>query len=206
MWFVTWHITRTIMGLFSFVKVPLFTNVFFPQQICLKRSNEKCSIFCVGEWGTRWAPLLISGWNNPNKKTLLFSGDLWGPISPHLWSRFAVRYHPPPPAHMVWSQNPRFAAFRMKRGICSVFCMVGCWHGPQTCKFVGFLQPAFRKRVICNVSATTSWSSAVAPSSISMSNYHIILHLLLKVYSLGNRSDICLYLLVKLSLRVSSFP
>ena len=31
----------------------------------------------------------------------------------HIWSRFAVRYHPPPP-HMVWSQNLRFAAFRMK--------------------------------------------------------------------------------------------
>ena len=49
--------------------------------------------------------------------------------------------------------------------------MVGCWCGPQPCKFVGFLQPTFRKRVICNVSASTSWSSAAAPSSISVSNY-----------------------------------
>ena len=67
--------------LLKYLYSPMF---LFPQQICLKRSNEKCSIFCVGEWGTRWAPLLISGWNNPTKKTLLFSGDLWGPISPHL--------------------------------------------------------------------------------------------------------------------------
>ena len=112
---------------------------------------------------------------------------------------------PPPPPPGPKTRVLQHSAW--KRGICSVFCMVGCWRGPQTCKFVGFLQPAFRKRVICNVSASTSWSSAVAPSSISMSNYHIILNLLLKVYSLGNRSDICLYLmLVKLSLRVSSFP
>ena len=97
-------------------------------------------------------------------------------------SRFATT---PPPPHMVWSQNLRFAAFRMKRCICSVFCMVGCWCGPQPCKFVGFLQPTFRKRVICNVSASTSWSSAAAPSSISVSNYHIILNLLLTVFSLG---------------------
>ena len=101
----------------------------------------------------------------------------------HIWSRFAVRYHPPPP---TW-YGPKTCVLQhsaWKRCICSVFCMVGCWRGPQTCKFVG-VQPTFRKRVICNVSASTSWSSAAAPSSISMSNYHIILNLLLRVYSLG---------------------
>ena len=97
-------------------------------------------------------------------------------------SRFATT--PPPP---TW-YGPKTCVLQhsaWKRCICSVFCMVGCWCGPQPCKFVGFLQPTFRKRVICNVSASTSWSSAAAPSSISASNYHIILNLLLTVFSLG---------------------
>ena len=97
-------------------------------------------------------------------------------------SRFATT--PPPP---TW-YGPKTCVLQhsaWKRCICSVFCMVGCWCGPQPCKFVGFLQPTFRKRVICNVSASTSWSSAAAPSSISVSNYHIILNLLLTVFSLG---------------------
>ena len=97
-------------------------------------------------------------------------------------SRFATT--PPPP---TW-YGPKTCVLQhsaWKRCICSVFCMVGCWRGPQPCKFVGFLQPTFRKRVICNVSASTSWSSAAAPSSISVSNYHIILNLLLTVFSLG---------------------
>ena len=96
-------------------------------------------------------------------------------------SRFATT--PPPtwygPKTCVLQHSP------WKRCICSIFCMVGCWCGPQPCKFVGFLQPTFRKRVICNVSASTSWSSAAAPSSSSVSNYHIILNLLLRVFSLG---------------------
>ena len=70
---------------------------------------------------------------------------------------------PPPPPTWYGPKTRVLQHSAWKRGICSVFCMVGCWHGPQTCKFVGFLQPAFRKRVICNVSATTSWSSAAAP-------------------------------------------
>ena len=126
----------------------------------------------------------------------------------YIWSRFAVRYHPPP----TW-YGPKTCVLQhsaWKRCICSVFCMVGCWCGPQPCKFVGFLQPTFRKRVICNVSASTSWSSAAAPSSISVSNYHIILNLLLRVFSLGTgliSVYIFWYLLpVELSLRVSSFP
>ena len=93
-------------------------------------------------------------------------------------SRFATT--PPPPHGMV----PKPAFCRIPHD-CRVFCMVGCWCGPQPCKFVGFLQPNFRKRVTCNVSASTSWSSAAAPSSISVSNYHIILNLLLRVFSLG---------------------
>ena len=84
-------------------------------------------------------------------------------------SRFATT--PPPP---TW-YGPKTCVLQhsaWKRCICSVFCMVGCWRGPQTYKFVGFLQPTFRKRVICNVLASTSWSSAAAPSSISMSICH----------------------------------
>ena len=103
----------------------------------------------------------------------------------YVWSRFAVRYHPPPPPTWYGPKTCVLQHSAWKRCICSVFCMVGCWCGPQPCKFVGFLQPTFRKRVICNVSASTSWSSAAAPSSISVSNYHIILNLLLRVFSLG---------------------
>ena len=98
-------------------------------------------------------------------------------------SRFATT---PPPHGMV--PKPAFCSIPHENVVFAVFfCMVGCWRGPQTCKFVGFLQPTFRKRVICNVLASTSWSSAAAPSSISMSNCHIILNLLLRVYSLGTR-------------------
>ena len=93
---------------------------------------------------------------------------------------------PPPPPHMVWSQNLRFAAFRMKTLYLQCFLHGGLLARSANLQIVvGFLQPTFRKRVICNVSASTSWSSAAAPSSISMSNYHIILNLLLRVYSLG---------------------
>ena len=92
---------------------------------------------------------------------------------------------PPPPPTWYGPKTCVLQHSAWKRCICSVFCMVGCWCGPQPCKFVGFLQPTFRKRVICNVSASTSWSSAAAPSSISVSNYHIILNLLLTVFSLG---------------------
>ena len=92
---------------------------------------------------------------------------------------------PPPPPTLYGPKTCVLQHSAWKRCICSVFCMVGCWCGPQPCKFVGFLQPTFRKRVICNVSASTSWSSAAAPSSISVSNYHIILNLLLTVFSLG---------------------
>ena len=92
---------------------------------------------------------------------------------------------PPPPPHGMGPKTCVLQHSAWKRCICSVFCMVGCWCGPRPCKFLGFLQPTFRKRVICNVSASTSWSSAAAPSSISVSNYHIILNLLLRVFSLG---------------------
>ena len=47
-------------------------------------------------------------YQNPVKKGWSFPPHRGG----YIWSRFAVRYHPPP--HMVWSQNLRFAAFRMK--------------------------------------------------------------------------------------------
>ena len=98
-------------------------------------------------------------------------------------SRFATT--PPPPPTWYGPKTCVLQHSAWKRCICSVFCMVGCWCGPQPCKFVGFSQPTFRKRVICNVSASTSWSSAAAPSSISVSNYNIILNLLLTVFSLG---------------------
>ena len=124
------------------------------------------------------------------------------PAAVNIWVPYMIPVRgslPPPPPHMVWSQNLRFAAFRMKTYL-QCFLHGGCWRGPQTCKFVGFLQPTFRKRVICNVLASTSWSSAAAPSSISMSNCHIILNLLLRVYSLGTRL-ISVYILC-----LSNFP
>jgi len=109
---------------------------------------------------------------------------------------------------MVWSQNLRFAAFRMKTGYLQGF--FEWWVAGAVCKPANsqdFCSQASENVLFAMFSASTSWSSAVAPPSISMSNYHKILNLLLKVYSLGNWPDICLYLIpVKLSLRVSSFP
>ncbi len=90
-----------------------------------------------------------------NKKTYIYIYD---------WSRFVVRCHPAPQWYGPKTCVLQHSAW--KRGICSVFCTVGGWRGPQTCKFVGSLQPAFRKRVICKISASTSWSSAVAPPSM----------------------------------------
>ena len=86
---------------------------------------------------------------------------------------------------MVWSQNLRFAAFRMKTLYLQCFLHGGLLARSANLQIRWILQPTFRKRVICNVLASTSWSSAAAPSSISMSNCHIILNLLLRVYSLG---------------------
>ena len=41
---------------------------------------------------------------------------------------------PPPPR--VWSPKPAFCSIpARKQGVCSVFCIVGGWHGPQTGKF-----------------------------------------------------------------------
>ena len=131
-----------------------------------------------------WAFLLVAGdcrligvWDGYKYNTNYIHTSIYDP-----GSRFATT--PPPP---TW-YGPKTCVLQhsaWKRCICSVFCMVGCWCGPQPCKFVGFSQPTFRKRVICNVSASTSWSSAAAPSSISVSNYNIILNLLLTVFSLG---------------------
>ena len=56
----------------------------------------------------------------------------------YIWSRFAVRYHPPPPPTWYGPKTCVLQHSAWKRCICSVFCMVGCWRGPQTCKFVGF--------------------------------------------------------------------
>ena len=109
---------------------------------------------------------------------------------------------PPPPHGMV--PKPAFCSILHENVVFAVFLarwVAGAVRKPANSW--DFLQPTFRKRAICNVSASTSWSSAVSPAS--MSNYHIILNLL--SYSLVNRSDICLYLIpVKLSLRVTSFP
>ena len=111
-------------------------------------------------------------------------------------SRFAAT--PPPPHGMV--PKPAFCSI-LHENVFLARWVAGAVRKPANSW--NFLQPTFRKRAICNVSASTSWSSAVSPAS--MSNYHIILNLL--SYSLVNRSDICLYLIpVKLSLRVTSFP
>ena len=118
----------------------------------------------------------IYPWNPKTMKNAGFKPQYMIPVRGSL---------PPPPPTWYGPKTCVLQHSAWKRCICSVFCMVGCWCGPQPCKFVGFLQPTFRKRVICNASASTSWSSAAAPSSISVSNYHIILNLLLRVFSLG---------------------
>ena len=111
----------------------------------------------------------------------------------------------PPPPHHGMVPKPAFCSILHENVVFAVFLarwVAGAVRKPANSW--DFLQPTFRKRAICTVSASTSWSSAVSPAS--MSNYHIILNLL--SYSLVNRSDICLYLIpvVKLSLRVTSFP
>ena len=119
-------------------------------------------------------------------------------------SRFATT--PPPPHGMV--PKPAFCSIPHENVVFAVF--FEWWVAGAVCKPANsqdFCSQASENVLFAMFSASTSWSSAVAPPSISMSNYHKILNLLLKVYSLGNWPDICLYLIpVKLSLRVSSFP
>ena len=105
---------------------------------------------------------------------------------------------------MVWSQNLRFAAFCMKTWYLQCF-LHGAWLARSANLQI--------RRISCNQPSENvlfamfrlrhRGDSAVSPAS--MSNCHMILNLL--IYSLVNRSDICLYFIpVKLSLRVTSFP
>ena len=92
-------------------------------------------------------------------------------------SRFATT--PPPSPPMVWSQNLRFAAFCMKALDLQCF-LHGGWLARSAnlqIHMISCNQPSDNVlfAFICNVSASTSWSSAVAPAS--MSNNHIILNL-----------------------------
>ena len=87
-------------------------------------------------------------------------------------SRFATT---PPPHGMV--PKPAFCSILHENVVFAVFLarwVAGAVRKPANAW--DFLPPTFRKRVICNVSASTSWSSAVAPTSIS--NCDIILNLL----------------------------
>ena len=107
-------------------------------------------------------------------------------------SRFATT---PPPPHMVWSQNLRFAAFRMKTLYLQCFFawwVAGAVRNPANSLDL-YNQPS-ENVLFCNVSASTSWSSAAAPSSISVSHNHIILNLLLRVFSLGTGLLISVYI------------
>ena len=123
--------------LFSLVFLPLWTGPLWIYWI-----------FFLGLPGT-------FGWSNPlsiSLEKVLFHLEHLG-INPlrrvYIYdpgSRFATT---PPPWYGPKTCVLQHSAW--KRGICSVFWMVGCWRGLQTCKFAGFLQPSFRKRVICNV-------------------------------------------------------
>ena len=67
---------------------------------------------------------------------------------------FPAPYHPHP--HVtVWSQSLHSGC------ICSVFCMVAAWHGPQTGKFEGFPQTNLPKTCclhdFCNPSRTEAF-------------------------------------------------
>ena len=100
-------------------------------------------------------------------------------------SRFAAT----PPPHMVWSQNLAFCSIPHENVcICSVFCMVGLLARSANLqiRWIFANQPS-ENVLFAMFWLPTSWSSAAAPSSISMSNCHIILNLLLRVYSLGTR-------------------
>ena len=129
---------------------------------------------------------LLKFWNQPlqicKTPSLLWHGPKVFASIYDPGSRFATT--PPPP---TW-YGPKTCVLQhstWKRCICSVFLHGGLLVRSATLQIRWILQPTFRKRVICNVSASTSWSSATAPSSISVSNYHIILNLLPRVFSLG---------------------
>ena len=90
-------------------------TLFYTSPMCIKRFGGSCMyiLSCnnIIEFIIGFAIKLTSIWavDFPHLK---FPNALYVII--HIWSRFAVRYHPPPPPHMVWSKNLRFAAFRMK--------------------------------------------------------------------------------------------
>ena len=114
---------------------------------------------------------------------------------------------PPPPPPMVWSQNLRFAAFCMK-----TWCLQCFLHGGWLARCAN-LQI---RRMSCNRPSENVLFAMFRLRHRGVVPFHpllcqiiiyiyIILNLL--IYSLVNRSDICLYLIpVKLSLRVTSFP
>ena len=125
-------------------------------------------------------------------------------------SRFATT---PPPPPMVWSQNLRFAAFCMKTWYLQCF-LHGGWLARSanlqilriSCKrpSENVLFAMFRLRHRGVVPFHPLLCQIIIYIYIYICIY-IILNLL--IYSLVNRSDICLYLKpVKLSLRVTSFP
>ena len=134
------------------------------------------------KWPRRFSFTGVGCWEIPRNEVMIQHRCLhmMSTYARHIWSRFAVRYHPPPPPHgMV--PKPAFCSIPHENVVFAVFFawwVAGAVRKPAN---------SFRKRVICNVLASTSWNSAAAPSSISMSNWHIILNLLLRVYSLGTR-------------------
>ena len=135
-------------------------------------SNLRLDLWMEGRKLGELSRYIKWGWSH-----LCFHGYIYDP-----GSRFATT--PPPP---TW-YGPKTCVLQhstWKRCICSVFLHGGLLVRSATLQIRWILQPTFRKRVICNVSASTSWSSAAAPSSISVSNYHMILNLLPRVFSLG---------------------
>ena len=111
------------------------------QSLCWRRPKSCCRPgHCSWIWTIH--PQFSEPWNNIGFhlafSILYIYNTCTYSIYIYIWSRFAVRYHPPPPPPWYGPKTCVLQHSAWKRGICSVFCTVGGWRGPQTCKFVDF--------------------------------------------------------------------
>ena len=114
---------------------------------------------------------------------------------------------PPPPPNMVWSQNLRFAAFRMKTLYLQCFLHGGLLVRPATLQILWIFATNLPKTCYLQCFGFD------IVESCRRAPFHFCVKLSYNSKSSTNgfqpwyRSDICLYLMpVELSLRVSSFP
>ena len=128
------------------------SNTVLGGHVCLATKHCK-ECYHIGQINHLWIKM-----GKPNRNARVIYIYIYDP-----GSRFATT--PPLPPHgMV--PKPAFCSILHENVVFAVF--LAPWLAGAVCKPANsqeFLQPTFRKRVICNVSASTSWSSAVAPAS-----------------------------------------